>query len=226
MQDNTANSAPVELTEQALEEAASAAINAFESASNLDELAQARHDHLGDAAPIPQARRSLGSIPKEQRKDAGRLVNMARGKVEKRFGEVKAELEEKRNAEILEAEKVDVTVPTTRRQTGALHPITTLSETIADIFVGMGWEISEGPELEAEYFNFDALNFIPDHPARTLQDTFYLGEEALAKSCARTPLQSRCAPCSNVMCHCTLPAQDVCSVPMNWMQPIPRYSTR
>lgn len=177
MQDNTASSAPAELTEQALEEAAAAAINAFESASNLDELAQARHAHLGDAAPIPQARRSLGSIPKEQRKDAGRLVNMARGKVEKRFGEVKAELEEKRNAEILQAEKVDVTVPTTRRQTGALHPITTLSETIADIFVGMGWEISEGPELEAEYFNFDALNFIPDHPARTLQDTFYLGEE-------------------------------------------------
>lgn len=72
---------------------------------------------------------------------------------------------------------MDVTLPTGRPRPGAMHPITTLSENIADIFLGMGWEIEEGPEVEAEYYNFDALNFIPDHPARTLQDTFYVGVE-------------------------------------------------
>lgn len=167
----------IQLTEASLNEAADAAIKAFDGAQNLDELAALRRDHLGDAAPIPQARRSLGTIPKDQRKDAGRFVNMALGRAEKHFAQVKVVLEEKRNAEVLELERVDVTVPTTREQVGALHSITILNEQIADIFVGMGWEIAEGPEVEAEYFNFDALNFLPDHPARTLQDTFHIAPE-------------------------------------------------
>ncbi len=163
-----------ELTEASLNQAAAAAEAAFDAAADLAELADARRAHLGDDAPIPQARRSLGSLPKDQRKEAGRLVNIARGRVEKRYAEVKAALEEKRNAEVLLAERVDVTVPTTRGQVGAMHPITTLTEQITDIFVAMGYEVGEGPEVEAEYFNFDSLNFIPDHPARTLQDTFHV----------------------------------------------------
>ena len=183
----------VDLSEAGLEAAATTAIQAFENASDLDELANARRDHLGDEAPIPAARRSLGTLPKDQRKEAGRLVNMARGRVEKRFNEVKEELEVKRNQEVLRAEKIDVTEPTTRGQRGAQHPITILSEHIADIFVGMGWEIAEGPEVEAEYFNFDSLNFIPDHPARTLQDTFHIAPEG-SKQVLRThtsPVQMR-----------------------------------
>src|SRR5699024_2862608 len=133
--------------------------------------------HLGDDAPIPAARRSLGSLPKDQRKDAGRIVNMARGRVEKLFGQVKAELEEKRNQEALRAERIDVTQPTTRGQVGAQHPITILNEQIADIFVGMGWEIADGPEVEAEYFNFDSLNFIPDHAGSARQDNFHIAPE-------------------------------------------------
>ena len=167
----------IELTEAGLNAAADQAVAAFDSATSLEELAVARRDHLGDDAPIPQARRSLGTLPKDQRKDAGRLVNMARGRVEKHYAEVLAELEVKQRAEQLKAEKVDVTVPTTRRQVGALHPITSLMESISDIFLGMGWEIEDGPEVEAEYFNFDSLNFLPDHPARTLQDTFHVGAE-------------------------------------------------
>ncbi|HIW95561.1 MAG TPA: phenylalanine--tRNA ligase subunit alpha [Candidatus Corynebacterium gallistercoris] len=157
--------------------AAEAAISAFEAAQDLEQLAVQRREHLGEEAPIPAARRSLGSLPKEQRKDAGRIVNMARGRVEKAFALAKEELERKRNQEVLEAERIDVTQPTTRGQVGAQHPITILSEQIADIFVGMGWEIADGPEIEAEYFNFDSLNFIPDHPARTLQDTFHIAPE-------------------------------------------------
>lgn len=182
-----------QLTEASLNSAAESAVQAFEAADSLDSLADARRMHLGDDAPLSLARRALGSLPKDQRKDAGRLVNMARGRVEKRFAEVKETLEAKRNAEVLRLERVDVTVPTTRKRTGALHPITALSEQIADIFVGMGWEIAEGPEVEAEYFNFDSLNFLPDHPARTLQDTFHITPEG-SRQVLRThtsPVQMR-----------------------------------
>ena len=176
-----------------LTEAVEAARQAFAAATNLEELAVARREHLGDDAPISQARRALGSLPKNERKDAGRLVNQARGEAEKAYASAKTALEEKRNAEVLIAERVDVTVPTTRRQVGALHPITTLLETITDIFVSMGYEVADGPEVEAEYFNFDSLNFVPDHPARTLQDTFHVSHEG-SRQVLRThtsPVQMR-----------------------------------
>ena len=176
-----------------LTEAVEAARQAFAAATNLEELAVARREHLGDDAPISQARRALGSLPKNERKDAGRLVNQARGEAEKAYATAKTVLEEKRNAEVLIAERVDVTVPTTRRQVGALHPITTLLETITDIFVSMGYEVADGPEVEAEYFNFDSLNFVPDHPARTLQDTFHVSHEG-SRQVLRThtsPVQMR-----------------------------------
>ncbi|MEJ4113230.1 phenylalanine--tRNA ligase subunit alpha [Corynebacterium kroppenstedtii] len=167
----------IDVSEASLNAAAGAAICAFDDASTLAELADVRREHLGDSGVIPMARRALGSLPKEQRKDAGRNVNMARGRVEKRYAERKAVLEEERNQEVLRSERVDVTIPSTRRHDGAMHPITQISEHIQDIFVGMGWEIADGPEVEAEYFNFDALNFLPDHPARTLQDTFHIAPE-------------------------------------------------
>lgn len=176
-----------------LTEAVEAARQAFAAATNLEELAIARREHLGDDAPISQARRALGSLPKNERKDVGRLVNQARGEAEKAYATAKTALEEKRNAEVLIAERVDVTVPTTRRQVGALHPITTLLETITDIFVSMGYEVADGPEVEAEYFNFDSLNFVPDHPARTLQDTFHVSHEG-SRQVLRThtsPVQMR-----------------------------------
>ncbi len=182
-----------QLTEQALAQAADNAVAAFEAATTLAELTEARRSHLGDEAPIPQARRALGSIPKQDRKDAGRRVNMARGKVEKAYGQRLAILEEEENKRRLAAEKIDVTVSAVRSQRGGMHPITILSEQIGDIFVGMGWEIAEGPEVEAEYFNFDALNFLPDHPARTLQDTFHVAPEG-SKQVLRThtsPVQIR-----------------------------------
>ena len=183
----------IQLTEEALDAAAAAAIEAFEHAADLPALEEAHRQHLGEKAFIPQARRSLGSLPKDQRKDAGRMVNMARGRVEKRYAQLREVREAEYREQQLKEEAVDVTLPTTRRQVGAMHPITTLSEQIADIFIGMGWEIADGPEVEAEYFNFDALNFIPDHPARTLQDTFYIGAED-SKQVMRThtsPVQVR-----------------------------------
>ena len=196
----------IQLTEEALDGAAAAAIEAFENAADLPALEEAHRQHLGEKAFIPQARRALGTLPKDQRKDAGRMVNMARGRVEKRFAQLRELREAEYRAQQLKEEAVDVTLPTTRGQVGAMHPITTLSEQIADIFVGMGWEIAEGPEVEAEYFNFDALNFIPDHPARTLQDTFYIGEPG-SKQVMRThtsPVQVRS------MLDCDVPLYIAC----------------
>ena len=191
--DNANPTPEIELTEDALNRAADEAIAAFEAAPDLAALEDAHRLHLGEKAPIPQARRALGTLPKDQRKDAGRLVNMARGRAEKSYAQLRVQREEEHREQQLCEEKVDVTLPTARAQAGAMHPITTLSENIADIFIGMGWEVAEGPEVEAEYFNFDALNFIPDHPARTLQDTFYVGEED-SKQVMRThtsPVQVR-----------------------------------
>ncbi|NKY69478.1 phenylalanine--tRNA ligase subunit alpha [Corynebacterium mucifaciens] len=193
MADNANPTPEIELTEDALNRAADEAIAAFEAAPDLAALEDAHRLHLGEKAPIPQARRALGSLPKDQRKDAGRLVNMARGRAEKSYAQLRVQREDEHREQQLREEKVDVTLPTARAQAGAMHPITTLSENIADIFIGMGWEVAEGPEVEAEYFNFDALNFIPDHPARTLQDTFYVGEED-SKQVMRThtsPVQVR-----------------------------------
>lgn len=198
-----------DLTEESLNAAADAAIVAFEQATDLAALEEAHRAHLGEQAVIPQARRALGRIPKDQRKDAGRRVNMARGRVEKAYAQAREVREAEYRRQRLQDEKVDVTIPTTRHQTGAMHPITALSEHIADIFLGMGWEVAEGPEVEAEYFNFDALNFIPDHPARTLQDTFYVGAEG-SRQVLRThtsPVQVRTMLERNVPVYIACPGR-------------------
>ncbi|HHY07728.1 MAG TPA: phenylalanine--tRNA ligase subunit alpha [Corynebacteriales bacterium] len=166
-----------DLSEATLNGYADNAIAAFEQASTLEELNEARHAYLGDKAPLLLARRAIGSIPKDQRKDAGRNVNIARGKAEKAFGQRKDVLAEEHAQNLLKAESVDITQPTARMSRGAQHPITAISDQIADIFISMGWEIADGPEVETEQFNFDMLNFLPDHPARTMQDTFHIAPE-------------------------------------------------
>ena len=175
--DAAGESASEALSEEQLAAASEAAVAAFEAAADLDELAAARQEHLGDRSVIALARRALGSLPKEARKDAGRIVNTARGRVEKAFGQRSDVLTAERNAAVLVAERIDVTLPTARRRPGARHPITVIADQVADVFVGMGWQVAEGPEVETEHFNFDALNFLPDHPARSMQDTFYVAPE-------------------------------------------------
>ncbi len=97
---------------------------------------------------------------------------------------------------MLVEEAVDVTLPWDRRPRGARHPLTTLMERIGDLFVGMGYEVAEGPEVEPEWYNFDALNIHPDHPARGLMDTFYIvADSPPAWCCGPTPRRCRPAPC-------------------------------
>ena len=116
-------------------------------------------------------------MPQEDRADAGKRVNVARAEAQAAFDERLAVLRAERDAAVLVAETIDVTLPSTRQPLGARHPITILAENIADTFVAMGWELAEGPEVECEQFNFDALNFPPDHPARSESDTFHIAPE-------------------------------------------------
>jgi phenylalanyl-tRNA synthetase alpha chain len=182
------------LDPDALKAAVAAAERAFAEASDLAELAAVRPAHLGDRAPILLARRELGSLPGPARAEAGRRVNAARQQAQEAFDARRAVLVEERDARVLAEEAVDVTLPWDRVPRGARHPITQIAERIADVFVAMGWEVAEGPEVESSWLNFDALNFGKDHPARTMQDTFYLGESEQSGTVLRThtsPVQVR-----------------------------------
>nr|WP_210743510.1 phenylalanine--tRNA ligase subunit alpha [Nocardia cerradoensis] len=165
------------LSEEALSAAAAAAEKAFAAAADLDALATAKTEHMGGKSPIALAQRAMGGLPKQDKADAGKRVNVARGRVSDAFEARRAQLLAERDAAVLVAEAIDVTLPARRGPIGARHPITVISEQIEDVFVGMGWEVAEGPEVETEHFNFDALNFLPDHPARTMQDTFHVAPE-------------------------------------------------
>ncbi len=165
------------LTPEALEQAVADAEKAFAQAADLDELAAVKPAHLGDRSPLLGARREIGALPPKARAEAGKRLNSSRTAVQAAFEARRAELAAQRDSSTLRAEAVDVTLPWDRVPTGARHPITALCERIADLFVAMGYEVAEGPELEAEWFNFDALNFPKDHPARTMQDSFYVAPE-------------------------------------------------
>ncbi|MFM9035087.1 MAG: phenylalanine--tRNA ligase subunit alpha, partial [Mycobacterium sp.] len=168
---------PGDLSQDALATAVDAARGAFDAAADLDALSRAKTEHLGDRAPLALARQALAGLPADQRADAGRRVNEARARAQSAFDERLAALRAERDAAVLVAETIDVTLPSGRQPVGARHPITILAEHIADTFVAMGWELAEGPEVESEQFNFDALNFPPDHPARSESDTFHIAPE-------------------------------------------------
>ena len=145
--------------------------------TDLDALAHAKTEHLGDKAPIALARRGLGALPSKRRPTPASGSTPPAPGCSEAFDARRAALLAERDAAVLVAEAIDVTLPAQRRPVGARHPITVISEQVADVFVAMGWEVAEGPEVETEHFNFDALNFLPDHPARTMQDTFHIAPE-------------------------------------------------
>jgi phenylalanyl-tRNA synthetase alpha chain len=165
------------LAPESLARAVDDAEQAFAQAGTLEELAAAKPAHLGDRSPLLSARREIGALPPQARAEAGKRLNQSRTAVQAAFDQRRAVLQVERDSRTLREEAVDVTLPWDRIPTGARHPITSLCERIADVFVAMGYEVAEGPELEAEWFNFDALNFAKDHPARTMQDSFYIAPE-------------------------------------------------
>lgn len=193
MPDSTTGIAPA-LDPDTLAAAVAAARAAFDGAADLAALAAVKPAHLGDRAPLLLARRELGSLPGPERADAGKRVNAARVEAQEAFDARREVLSAERDARVLAEEAVDVTLPWERNPRGARHPVTQIGEQIADVFVAMGWEVAEGPEVESSWLNFDALNFGKDHPARTMQDTFYLGAGEASGTVLRThtsPVQAR-----------------------------------
>jgi phenylalanyl-tRNA synthetase alpha chain len=150
---------------------ARAAINA---ALDLASLKAIRQTTIGEQSPIATLNAQLKTIAPEFKAEAGALIGKARGDINQAFSAKEAELFAIEGRAKLAAETVDVTAVATRIPFGARHPLSLLQDQISDVFIGMGWEIAEGPELEHEWFNFDALNFDADHPARAMQDTFFV----------------------------------------------------
>jgi phenylalanyl-tRNA synthetase alpha chain len=165
------------LEPDAIDAMVAAALADIESAGDLDELKVVRLAHAGDRSPLALANREIGALPPAAKAEAGKRVGGARQTVRDALDARLARLEIERDARVLVEESVDVTLPTRRSGLGARHPLTTLMERMAEVFLAMGYEVAEGPEAEAEWFNFDALNVPPDHPARTMQDTFFVGSE-------------------------------------------------
>ena len=157
------------------------ALAAISDAATTAELKQARLAHAGDTSPLALANREIGALPPQARKEAGQRVGQARGAVNKAVAARQDELAELELAAALRAERVDMTLPVDVAPQGALHPVTTLIDEMIDVFVAMGWEVADGPQLEAEWYNFDALNLAPDHPARALQDTLWVDPPSAGK---------------------------------------------
>jgi phenylalanyl-tRNA synthetase alpha chain len=163
-----------QITTETVAAAVDAALAAIAAASDTAELKAARSAHSGEGSPLARLNASLRDVAPEHKAEFGKLVGQARGRVNQALAAREVELAEAETAARLEAERVDITALAQHARVGARHPVSLLQEEISDIFVGMGWEIAEGPELEHEWFNFDALNFDADHPARQEQDTFYV----------------------------------------------------
>ncbi len=162
------------ISDESVAAAVEVALAAIAAADDSTALKAARSAHVGEASALSRLNATLRDVPKEAKAAAGKLMGQARGRVAQALSERETQIVAREEEARLESEFVDVTALPTRARVGARHPLSLLQESVADIFVGMGWEVAEGPELESEWFNFDALNFAPDHPARAMQDTFFI----------------------------------------------------
>ncbi|MCU1621633.1 MAG: phenylalanyl-tRNA synthetase, alpha subunit [Frankiales bacterium] len=197
------------LSPESLEHARAEALEALRDASSLDELAAAKTAHLGGSAPISLANREIGVLPPAARGDAGKRVNEVRGVIEAAFLSARAALEDERDARVLVEERVDVSLLPGTVLPGGRHPLMALQDRIADVFVAMGWEVAEGPEVEHEWFNFDALNMPADHPAREMQDTLWVAPEGsgVVLRTQTSPVQIRSLLARGLPCYVVAPGR-------------------
>ncbi|QEO09886.1 phenylalanine--tRNA ligase subunit alpha [Protaetiibacter larvae] len=186
-------STPSPITEQAVAEALATALAAIGAAADSSALKAARAAHAGEASPLAVLNGAIRDLPGDQKAAAGKLVGQARAQLNQALAEADARILVAEEEARLVAEAVDVTAVASRWNRGARHPLSLLMEQMSDLFVAMGWEIGEGPELEHEWFNFDALNFDEDHPARAMQDTFFVepAERHLVMRTHTSPVQIR-----------------------------------
>lgn len=181
------------ITPETVAAAVEAALAAFAGADDSAALKVARTEFAGEKSTLAALNALLKDAPADQKAELGKLVGQARAQVNQAFTEREAQIVAGEETARLAAEAIDVTAVAALRKPGARHPLSLLQEQISDIFVGMGWEIAEGPELEHEWFNFDALNFDEDHPARAMQDTFFVEpvERHLVMRTHTSPVQIR-----------------------------------
>ena len=181
------------ITEQAVAEARDAALAAIAAATTTADLKSVRTAHAGEDSPLAKLNARLRSVPNDQKAAAGKLVGGSRAEVSRALAEREGELAAAEEQAKLEAERVDVTTAAIQHRPGARQPLSLVMEQLQNIFIGMGWEWAEGPEVEHEWYNFDALNTDPDHPARAEQDTFFVAPEGshLVLRSQTSPVQVR-----------------------------------
>lgn len=173
---------------ETLEKIKAEAIEALSSPSaKVEEL---RIKYLGKKGELTAVLRGMGSLSAEERPIIGQLANDVRAEIEKKIDEIASAAKEREKLVRLKAEKVDVTIPGEKTEVGHFHPLALVQRQLEDIFLGMGYSIVDGPEVEYDYYNFQALNIPKDHPARDTQDTFYITENILLRS-QTSPVQAR-----------------------------------
>lgn len=165
-----------------LQELQQEAIAKVEAASALKELNDVRVAYLGKKGPITEVLRGMGKLSAEERPVMGALANEVREAIASKIEEKQTALEAAEVERKLASETIDVTLPGRAVKAGTHHPLTSVVEEVEDLFLGMGYEVAEGPEVEQDYYNFEALNLPKGHPARDMQDTFYITEETLLRT--------------------------------------------
>lgn len=158
------------------------ALDALQNASDMDALEEARIKFLGKKGELTAVLKGMGSLSKEERPVIGALANEIRSAIENHIDTKKAQIASKLEEIKLKAEVIDVTMPGRAQKKGELHPLTKVMDTIKNTFIGMGFEIADGPEVESDYYNFEALNIPENHPARDTQDTFYINDSILLRT--------------------------------------------
>ena len=166
---------------------------AFAAATDLDSLKIARLAHTGDRSPIALASRGLGALAGDDKAKFGKIIGDAKASITQALNEATTALEAARDQKVLLEEVLDVTLPANRSHRGGLHPISIMNNEISDFFIEQGYSVQEGPEMESGWLNFDALNIGADHPARTMQDTFFLEpvESGIVLRTQTSPVQIR-----------------------------------
>lgn len=172
----------------------------IEHSSSQSELNQLRNEYLGRKGKITLLLRGLRDLPPEERPQAGDQLNRIKRALEEEIESRLQELRKQEKERLLREEKVDITLPGSRRERGCSHPLTLIMDEIIDVFWGMGFEIARGPDIEDDYHNFEALNIPKDHPARDMQDTFFVSADRLLRT-HTSPVQIR------VMENCPPPLQ-------------------
>lgn len=167
-----------------------AAFNEISAAENSGELEEIRVKYLGKKGELTTILRSMGALSKEERPVVGKLVNEAKNEVEEKLEEVSRKIKEKEKNAKLASEVIDISLPGKRNVIGKRHPLDLTLESMKEIFISMGFTVEEGPEVELDHYNFEALNIPKDHPARSEQDTFYINDNIVLRT-QTSPVQVR-----------------------------------